>query len=362
MASHRHPLLVPLSNNDTLEPFGSPQKQMKRAWSTEEDKKLIILVHSYGPQRWSIIASQMLGRVGKQCRERWFNHLCPEVKKGAWTEAEDAIIHQGVAELGTRWSEIVKRLPGRSDNAIKNRYNSNKRRQKRMESRNLNSDEFGIKMGPSKKRSQSVVQSDCGHNYASTRIGLRGKQDHWQPFVSSEVDNTPYIPVQGSHKRLHEPQACDIDFLIDTNEVVTKSREHVRHDFQTVHRRSDSHEMTSALKGEPSLHWGDHEIQGIAPVYDTEASGMAAVVSTNQKCDVGGGPSSLHELRNEASRGLKLDLRLLDGQQSLETSDLMPPYGTMGLTTPEGKAEGMSPLSPSMLSAPALALAGTWFK
>eukprot|EP00966_Prymnesium_polylepis_P082641 1913572-Prymnesium_polylepis.1 len=77
----------------------------------------------------------MTGRVGKQCRERWFNHLCPAVKKGEWTEEEDRLIAEGVAELGTRWSEIVKRLPGRTDNAIKNRFNSNQRRQQRMQRR-----------------------------------------------------------------------------------------------------------------------------------------------------------------------------------------------------------------------------------
>ena len=61
---------------------------VKRAWTEVEDKLLIETVEKYGAQRWSLIASNMTGRVGKQCRERWFNHLCPAVKKGEWTPEE----------------------------------------------------------------------------------------------------------------------------------------------------------------------------------------------------------------------------------------------------------------------------------
>mmetsp|Transcript_49779 Transcript_49779/g.137967 ORF Transcript_49779/g.137967 Transcript_49779/m.137967 type:complete len:699 (+) Transcript_49779:20-2116(+) len=110
---------------------GSKTVNPKVAWTTEEDEKLVAAVEKFGATRWSLISAHVPGRVGKQCRERWFNHLCPEVSKGSWTAEEDEIIAQGVLELGTKWSEIVKRLPGRTDNAIKNRFNSNKRREVR---------------------------------------------------------------------------------------------------------------------------------------------------------------------------------------------------------------------------------------
>lgn len=103
-------------------------KLVKGGWTPNEDMIIIKFVSEHGPKSWTKLANLLPGRVGKQCRERWLNHLDPNNNYGAWTEEEEALLIELQREIGNKWTKIAQRLPGRSENCIKNHWYSMNRR------------------------------------------------------------------------------------------------------------------------------------------------------------------------------------------------------------------------------------------
>ena len=129
------PLITPTSSDEDRS-----AKVSEKIWSNEEDLLLSKLINKRGARNWTSLAKEINSllhnskprRHGKHCRERWFNHLNPELLKGQWTEEEDSYIVRKQLEVGNKWSEIAKCLQGRTENQVKNRWKSLKKKEEKM--------------------------------------------------------------------------------------------------------------------------------------------------------------------------------------------------------------------------------------
>lgn len=125
------------SNNflPTLKPSAdnlSERSPSKFAWTPQEDEVLRWVIADRGTKAWTAIAQELNVQMhqgtpvrhGKQCRERWYNHLDPGLRKGNWSALEDLTVLESQLTMGNRWSDISKMLPGRNENSVKNRWKS----------------------------------------------------------------------------------------------------------------------------------------------------------------------------------------------------------------------------------------------
>ncbi|CAM0954167.1 unnamed protein product [Alopecurus aequalis] len=111
-----------------------PAKLRKGLWSPEEDEKLYNHIIRHGVGCWSTVPRLAgLNRCGKSCRLRWLNYLRPDVKRGSFSAQEEDLIVDLHEILGNRWSQIAAHLPGRTDNEVKNFWNSCVKKKLRMQ-------------------------------------------------------------------------------------------------------------------------------------------------------------------------------------------------------------------------------------
>jgi hypothetical protein len=139
---------------------------VKGSWTREEDQVVLNFVVENGVKDWAKLASMLKGRTGKQCRERFKNHLDPALHHDSWTESEDRHLVELHAQFGNQWSKIASCFEGRTDNCIKNRWNSTlKKRLERLQ----NGQPLVQKRGRKPKVSYQRAPSQFGAGHEGVR-------------------------------------------------------------------------------------------------------------------------------------------------------------------------------------------------
>ncbi|KAK4492317.1 hypothetical protein RD792_003120 [Penstemon davidsonii] len=249
--------------------------QLKKGpWTAAEDAILVEYVTKHGEGNWnSVMKHSGLSRCGKSCRLRWSNHLRPDLKKGAFTQEEERRIIELHAKMGNKWARMATELPGRTDNEIKNYWNT---RIKRKQRAGLPIYPPDICLQPSKQNQQT--------------------DDHMNTFSTGNAHNPDFMPINNINipsfntkifelnQPLYPQTLLDIPATIPTSNLLSQGL-HSSYPCKRL-RGPDSMFPSLSIGGNNAIPTGSqYQIDGSQPfmlssAYD--ASSSHAVLNGNQ--------------------------------------------------------------------------------
>ncbi|KAJ4811545.1 myb domain protein 63 [Rhynchospora pubera] len=179
----------------------------KGSWTPEEDLRLIAYIQKYGHPNWRALPKQAgLLRCGKSCRLRWINYLRPDIKRGTFSMDEEETVIRLHNLLGNKWSKIASYLPGRTDNEIKNVWNTH------LKKKLAKKDADEAKNNP--KESMSSSSSEITNSVSDNPVS---KSDD-----AEQSDSSKYTTDNSTEKHDNPPEPnSDLTSLLETSSVLS---------------------------------------------------------------------------------------------------------------------------------------------
>ncbi|GAB4827287.1 hypothetical protein Ancab_034176 [Ancistrocladus abbreviatus] len=183
----------------------------KGPWTAEEDKKLINFILNNGQCCWRAVPKLAgLLRCGKSCRLRWTNYLRPDLKRGLLSEYEEKMVVDLHAQLGNRWSKIASHLPGRTDNEIKNHWNTHIKKKLR-------------KMGIDPQTHKPLSTLSDQPQLLVLQPVLQQQQQQQQPAEAKEMEEFFEVPIQSNVRETTKEKVEENINILEQSMQVTDS-------------------------------------------------------------------------------------------------------------------------------------------
>ncbi|ONK62359.1 uncharacterized protein A4U43_C07F3070 [Asparagus officinalis] len=190
------------------------QETRKGPWTEQEDLQLVCFVRLFGERRWDFIAKVSgLNRTGKSCRLRWVNYLHPGLKRGRMTPQEERLVLELHSKWGNRWSRIARRLPGRTDNEIKNYWRTHMRKMAQEAKRNSSPPSASSSSNSLSSMSESPAEPANADNITEGNITTAfGENEGLKVYPMDQIWNEIETSesVSGLSLEEHKDEACNM--------------------------------------------------------------------------------------------------------------------------------------------------------